>query len=64
MNKNSIANAPKYIIKKNKAKNSLSNKNKIIEDERKLTTKYKTECKGFVAIITIAALSISKKEKK
>ena len=55
-NKNNIAIAPKYIIKKNKAKNSFSNKNNNIDDAKKLVTKNKTEWRGFLEIITIEAL--------
>ena len=42
-NKNKIAIAPKQIIRKKSAKNSLSNKNKSIEEDKKLATKNNTE---------------------
>jgi hypothetical protein len=59
-----MAIAPKYIIRKNKAKNSFSNKNNKIEADKKLVIKAKTECNGFLYKITKTELKVSNPEKK
>ena len=52
------------MIKKNRAKNSFSNRNKRIDADKKLLTKHSTECSGFFEMMTIAALINSTAEKK
>ena len=52
-NKNNIAIAPTYTIKKINAINSTSNKIKSIAALVKATISQKTECTGFKADITI-----------
>ena len=44
------------MIRKKRARNSFSNKKSSKEADKKLATRNKTECKGFLLIITSEAL--------
>ena len=52
-NKNKIAIAPTYTIKNKIGKNSIPNINNKIDKLKKDKTKDKTECMGFVVLITV-----------
>lgn len=52
INKNNIAIAPTYMITKDNAKNSTSKYNNRTDDNKKTLIKDKTECTGFLELIT------------